>query len=175
MYDNANNSQNLSAKFSTHPMLKSSHNTIRCVAVGNRFPLLRGLKRGTKLCTSAILYSVAWGNWKIRGCIQTFPDWVDNEINNNNNNNNNNNKHCWEATQRVMAAKLTRLTHTIAIQLHLVAESCTICSSRCRRPVRKLFVIPSYLYVPRLGEYRDKITCSSSVFLMFAMRGLWCQ
>jgi hypothetical protein len=29
-----------------------------------------------------------------------------------------------------MAAKLTRRTHKIAIQLHLVAESCTICSSR---------------------------------------------
>jgi len=33
-----------------------------------------------------------------------------------------------------MGAKLTRLTHKIAIQLHLVAES----SSRSRRPVRKL-------------------------------------
>jgi hypothetical protein len=44
----------------------------------------------------------------------------------------------WEATQRVMAAKLTRLTHKIAIQLHLVAKSCIICSSRSRRPVRKL-------------------------------------
>jgi len=32
-----------------------------------------------------------------------------------------------------MIAKLTRLTHKIAIQLHLVAESCTICSSRSRR------------------------------------------
>jgi hypothetical protein len=30
-----------------------------------------------------------------------------------------------EAIQRVMAAKLTRLTHKIAIQLHLVAESST--------------------------------------------------
>jgi len=29
-----------------------------------------------------------------------------------------------------MAAKLSRLTHRIAVQLHLVAESCTICSSR---------------------------------------------
>jgi hypothetical protein len=29
-----------------------------------------------------------------------------------------------------MAVKLTRQTHRIAIQLHLVAESCTICSSR---------------------------------------------
>jgi hypothetical protein len=37
-----------------------------------------------------------------------------------------------------MASKLTILTHEIAIQLHLVAESCTICSSRSRRPVRKL-------------------------------------
>jgi hypothetical protein len=43
-----------------------------------------------------------------------------------------------------MAAKLTTLTHKIAIQLHLVAESCTICSSRSRRPVRKLFDTPSY-------------------------------
>jgi hypothetical protein len=37
-----------------------------------------------------------------------------------------------------MAAKLTRLTHKITIQLHLVAESCTNCSTRSRRPVRKL-------------------------------------
>jgi hypothetical protein len=43
-----------------------------------------------------------------------------------------------------MAAKLTRLTHKIAIQLHLVAESCTICSSRSRRPVRKLLDTLSY-------------------------------
>jgi hypothetical protein len=52
----------------------------------------------------------------------------------------------WEATQRVMAAKLTRLTHKIAIQLHLVAESCIICSSRSRRPVRKLLDTPSSFY-----------------------------
>jgi hypothetical protein len=31
-----------------------------------------------------------------------------------------------------MGAKLTRLTHKIAIQLHLVAESCTIYSSRSK-------------------------------------------
>jgi len=29
-----------------------------------------------------------------------------------------------------MAAKFIRLTHKIAIQLHLVAQSCTICSYR---------------------------------------------
>jgi len=38
----------------------------------------------------------------------------------------------------IMAAKRTRLTHKIAIQLHMVADSCTICSSRSRRPVWKL-------------------------------------
>jgi hypothetical protein len=52
-----------------------------------------------------------------------------------------------EATQRAMAAELTRLTHRRAIQLHLVAESCTICSSRSRRSVRKLSDTPSYVCV----------------------------
>jgi len=46
-----------------------------------------------------------------------------------------------------MAAKLTRLTHKIAMHLHLVAESGTICSSSSRRPVRKLFGYTSYLYI----------------------------
>jgi hypothetical protein len=50
----------------------------------------------------------------------------------------------WDAPWRVMAAKTHRLTHKIAIQLHLVAESCTICSSRSRRSVRKLLHAPSY-------------------------------
>jgi len=40
-----------------------------------------------------------------------------------------------------MATKLTRLTHKIAIQLHLVAESCTISSSHSRRSVRNLLGI----------------------------------
>jgi hypothetical protein len=43
-----------------------------------------------------------------------------------------------------MTAKLTRLIHKIAIQLHLVAETCTICSYRSRRPVRKLLDKLSY-------------------------------
>jgi hypothetical protein len=50
-----------------------------------------------------------------------------------------------EGTQRVMAAELTRLTHKIAIQLLIVAQSCTICSSRSRRPIRKLLDTPSYV------------------------------
>jgi hypothetical protein len=44
-----------------------------------------------------------------------------------------------------MAAKLTRLTHKIAIQLQLAAENCTICSPRSRRPVQKLLDTPSYV------------------------------
>jgi hypothetical protein len=46
-----------------------------------------------------------------------------------------------------MAAKLTRLTLKIAIQLHLVAESYTVCSSRSRRPVRELFGYTLVYYV----------------------------
>jgi hypothetical protein len=41
-----------------------------------------------------------------------------------------------------MVAKLTRLTHKIAIQLHLIAESCTICSSHSRWSVWKLLDTP---------------------------------
>jgi hypothetical protein len=44
-----------------------------------------------------------------------------------------------------MASKLTRLTHKITIQPHLVADSCIICSSRSRRPVRKHLDTSSYL------------------------------
>jgi len=43
-----------------------------------------------------------------------------------------------------VVAKLSRLTHKAAIQLHLVAERCTICSSHSRWPVQKLLVTPSY-------------------------------
>jgi len=43
-----------------------------------------------------------------------------------------------------MAVKLTRLTHKIALQLRLLAESYTICSSRSRWPVRKLVYTFSY-------------------------------
>jgi hypothetical protein len=37
-----------------------------------------------------------------------------------------------------MTVKLTRLTRKIAIQLRLVAESCTICSSYSRQSAQKL-------------------------------------
>jgi len=45
-----------------------------------------------------------------------------------------------------MVVKLTRLIHRITIQLHLVAESCIISSSRSRQPVRKHLDTPSYLW-----------------------------
>jgi hypothetical protein len=70
----------------------------------------------------------------IRKCIQKFPDWIITKYTLTKINTR------WEAKQRVMVAKLTRLTHKIAIQLHLVAES----SYRSRRPVRKLLDTPSY-------------------------------
>jgi hypothetical protein len=50
-----------------------------------------------------------------------------------------------------MAAKLTRLTHKIAIRLQLVAENCNICSSRSRRPIRKLLDTP--LALLQRGQY----------------------
>jgi hypothetical protein len=54
----------------------------------------------------------------------------------------------WKYTCIMFFSYLTRLTHKIAIQLHLVAESCTIYSSRSsRRPVRKLLDTPSYFKI----------------------------
>jgi hypothetical protein len=87
----------------------------------------------------------------IRECIQKFPNWVDNEINNN--------KHSLRSN--------TRLTHKIAIQLHLVAESCTICSSLSRRPVRKLMNTPVYTWTVTPGI--------SFTFISVLNRKLWLQ
>jgi len=53
-----------------------------------------------------------------------------------------------------MEAKFTRLTHKIATQLHLVAESYTIRSPRSWRPVRKLLVTPSYSVFIHMFEMR---------------------
>jgi hypothetical protein len=58
-----------------------------------------------------------------------------------------------------MVAKLNRLTHKIAIQLHLVAESSTICSSRSRRPVRKLLDTTSYP-APKLLALSEHCICT---------------
>jgi hypothetical protein len=72
-----------------------------------------------------------------------------------------NNKHSLRNnTKRAMAAKLTRLTHKMAIQLHLVAESHTICSSRSRQPVRKILDIPLYC-TKYIGSM--VVTCADTV------------
>jgi len=58
-----------------------------------------------------------------------------------------------------MAAELNRLTHKIAIQLHRVVENCTICSSRSRRPVRKLLDRSSYTVILYLLPCSYVMTC----------------
>jgi hypothetical protein len=80
----------------------------------------------------------------------------------------------------VMAAKITRLTHKIAIQLHLVAENCTICISRSWRPVRKLLDTPSYIigsaikigrgvyYPMQYDKKSDSYICLFAVFIYTA-------
>jgi len=50
-----------------------------------------------------------------------------------------------------MVVNLIKLTHKTAIQLRLVAESCTICTSRAKRLVRKLLDTPSYISVHALN------------------------
>jgi hypothetical protein len=77
----------------------------------------------------------------------------------------------WGAMQMVMAARFTRLTHKIAIQPHLVADSCTICSSHSRRPVQKLLVTPSYINEPLLfvcpsPDYKWLIFMKLGVYIM---------
>jgi hypothetical protein len=62
-----------------------------------------------------------------------------------------------------MAAKLTRLTHKIAVQLHLVAGICIICSSRSRWSVRKFLDTLSYvLIVPIFRHVRKFYTMKCS-------------
>jgi len=60
-----------------------------------------------------------------------------------------------------MATKLTRLAHKIEIKLHLVAESCTICIFRSRRPVRKLLDTPSYDEEREVVRRKKRINKSS--------------
>jgi hypothetical protein len=72
-----------------------------------------------------------------------------------------------------MAAKLTRLTHKIAVQLHLMAECCTICSSRSRRPVRKLLDTPLY-FVPSAFTPRPiSLPHSNSLCVPFNLNPSW--
>jgi hypothetical protein len=81
-----------------------------------------------------------------------------------------NNKHSLEATQIVMAAKLTGLAHKITIQLHLVTESCTICNSGSRWPVRKLLDTASYTDINIYCFFVREYILSENTFLYVASR-----
>jgi hypothetical protein len=86
-----------------------------------------------------------------------------------------------------MAAKLTRLAHKIAIQLRLVAESCTICSSRSSWPVRELLDTHTCVHMCVSGDrvllpfvkhwvglqhlYTQRILCYTWLFVK-AIKGL---
>jgi hypothetical protein len=87
-------------------------------------------------CISCAAYIIlmSWLTACVRGYIQEFPDWVDNEVTLTKINTR------WEAVQRVMAAKLTRLNHNCDTA---VSSS----SSRSRRPVRKLLDTLSYFHL----------------------------
>jgi hypothetical protein len=101
----------------------------------------------------------------VRECIQKFPDWVDNEIYAYDN------KHSLRSNTKGYGNKtLTRLTHKIAIQLHLVAERCIICSSRSRRPIRKLLHMTSYFHKKRQissGSGRQNLYHFGAFFSLF--------
>jgi hypothetical protein len=71
-----------------------------------------------------------------------------------------------------MAIKLTRLTHKVAIQLYLVAESCTICSSRSRQPVRKLLVTPSYEADETDGIFRNTVDYLKCTYFQIGCRSV---
>jgi hypothetical protein len=74
----------------------------------------------------------------------------------------------WAATQRVMVAKLTRLTHKIVIPLHLVAESCIICSSCSRQPVWKLLDTPLYyLWIRKSLKWTNKFVRHAIMTCLF--------
>jgi hypothetical protein len=64
-----------------------------------------------------------------------------------------------------MVAKLTRLTHRIAIKLHRVTESCTICSSRSRRPVLKLFGYTLVCYYRLIPVFFNFTELNNSIIL----------
>jgi hypothetical protein len=64
-----------------------------------------------------------------------------------------------------MAAKFTILTHKIAKQLHLVAESCTVCSSRSNAASPETFGYSLLLlqrYVSRFTVIHVSLAASST-------------
>jgi hypothetical protein len=83
----------------------------------------------------------------------------------------------WEATQRVMVAKLTRLTHKMAIYLHLVTESCIIYSSRLRRPSGSFWIHPrthkTFLALDLLRSSNGSFSYSQIFLLLSLSKVMW--
>jgi hypothetical protein len=75
-------------------------------------------------------------NVHVQGCIQKFPEWLDNEIDNNNN------KHLSRSNTTGYGGR-TDYTDSQNSDTTTPEESCTIYSSRSRWPVRKLLDTPS--------------------------------
>jgi hypothetical protein len=78
-----------------------------------------------------------------------------------------------------MAANLTIFTHKIAIQLHLLAEICTICCSSSKRPVRKPLDTHSYTIhfwlaaLTTFGRYVNRMSDELLAILTQIFRGLF--
>jgi len=90
----------------------------------------------------------------IQGCIQKFLDWVDNKTNT-----------LTEKQHRGLWQQNSLDWLKTAIQLHLVAESCTICSSCSRWLVWKLLDTPLYIALvsfscKSLYETEPSISCA---------------
>jgi len=74
-----------------------------------------------------------------------------------------------------MVEKITRLTHKIAMQLHLVSENWTICSSRYRQLVRKFLDTLSYFHLC-LEQKRNRMKTWHGVLpLFFPVPHVWKQ
>jgi hypothetical protein len=83
---------------------------------------------------------------------------------------NNNSKHLLRSNTKGYGGKLSRLTHEIAIQLHLVAESCVICSFRSKWPARKLLNTHTRVYVCVFCTrviYPTKVTVTEGINRLF--------
>jgi hypothetical protein len=104
-------------------------------------------------CQHGVIFGLSYGCTKVHPKVSGLRH---NEINNNN-------KHSLRSNAKDMAAKLTRLTHKIAIQLRLVAKSCTICNSRSRRPVRKLLDTLSSQFLLKIRSWITIIRCFYSL------------
>jgi hypothetical protein len=97
------------------------------------------LKKEPSRAVAALTHDTLQRN-DIRGCIQKFPEGADNEINNNNNN------HSSRSNRKGYGGKTRWTDSQNSDTAAPKVENCTICSSRSRWSVMKLFDTPPYSY-----------------------------